>query len=465
MQWNERANNLKISPLLIIIFSLCLSCIHQAQASDAHSSDADFFSDVKIDAKANHEKGKNNLTGYFQQQLAYSPLDQDYSGFSRQDSGVSQARSTLTLKYQNTFADKVEYELSGNVFYDAYYHSNREDFSNEEYRVMADDVELRNAFINFEALDGLWIKLGKQIVAWGESEFVQIIDMVNPRDQKELGIVDLEDSRIPVWASRFSYVSKRWGTDLVLSHHFEPNKTAGAFSDFDTFISVRESALINNAHDTDVNFSHPDIFYRLFIQGSHSDISFVYANSHQDSALLDIESISPFELQTLYPEIETIGLSANYVYGFWLFKTEIANKSNMSFPKKIPTDSFNEFRSYHQAMLGMEYSGINDVQIASEYIINHIGGNENTLMLDNNDDSFSSRINFQFLNQTVNLEFLLAHWIQGHSDSGRVIVSYDLSDSMKVSLGYIDYRAKKETDSLFVFKNNDRVFASLRYAF
>jgi hypothetical protein len=466
MQWNERLNKVRLLLQLLSSLAISTTFIASALAVDEKKSEIDFFADVAVESESEKNNGINHLTGYLQQQLGYSPKDHNYLAFSRKEKGISQARTTLALKYQNTFADGIEYELSGNSYYDTYYHSeDRDNFSNSEYSVMADDVELRNAYINLEIYDGLWLKLGKQIVAWGESEYVQIIDMVNPRDLKEFGIVDLEDSRIPVWASRLSYVGKQWGSDLVLVHKFEPNKTAGDFSDFDQYITLRNFAAIDPGYKTDVDFTNPDIFFRLFLQKGHSDISFVYAKSHQTSPEFDIKSMEPFMLGTLYPEIETFGVAANYVYGFWLIKTEISNKTGMRFAKKIPTDEFNTYRSYHQMMLGFEFSGINDVQIASEYIVNHIGGDEETLAQESNNDLFSNRINFQFLNQTLNVELLLAHWVQGHSDSVRLTANYDISDALKVSLGYIDFIAKNETDTLYYFQNSDRIFASLRYAF
>ena len=55
-------------------------------------------------------------------------------------------------------------------------------------------------------------KLGRQIVNWGRSDTVRVLDVINPLDNREPGLVDIEDLRLPVTMARVDYFPKWFWT-------------------------------------------------------------------------------------------------------------------------------------------------------------------------------------------------------------------------------------------------------------
>jgi hypothetical protein len=62
---------------------------------------------------------------------------------------------------------------------------------------------IREAWIQQEILDGQSIRIGRQIVNWGESLAFRVADVINPNDTTfNLFFVDPEESRIPQWMAQ-----------------------------------------------------------------------------------------------------------------------------------------------------------------------------------------------------------------------------------------------------------------------
>lgn len=71
------------------------------------------------------------------------------------------------------------------------------------------------------------LRAGKQIVVWGETDAIRLMDQINPLDQRR-GITDVEfeSSVMPIWLMRADYffnLESTWLQDLGLQFIFNPN--------------------------------------------------------------------------------------------------------------------------------------------------------------------------------------------------------------------------------------------------
>ena len=64
-------------------------------------------------------------------------------------------------------------------------------------------------------------------------------DIINHRDDRELGQITIEDARLPVWTTKFSWIEGNDEINFVFFHEFLPNKRAPSGSDFDPYITLR----------------------------------------------------------------------------------------------------------------------------------------------------------------------------------------------------------------------------------
>lgn len=415
-----------------------------------------------------------SLSGFVRQQIIYAVDDQDQTlPFSRKEAGVAQFRTTLNLSLQGQAFGSGNYRISGNGFYDAFYHLHaKDDVTAEEYRDQADEAELRDAYVNVEPAPNVWLKFGRQIIAWGESDFTQIVDLVNPRDERDFGLVDLEDARLPVWATRLSFVGKRWGTDFVLAHEFRPNRLGARSSDFDPFIGLRNSIDIRDGDEPDLGFARPDLLWRGFASFPWGDLGLIYGKVHDHNPVFRQVAAGSSAVERTYPQIEAIGLTANFVAGSWLLKTDLAHKDGTRFARKdwgtqlsgASAQLYIE-KPFDQLMLGFEYSGIDDVQLSMEWVGSRILDYEEVLLEDRSRSMLTGRFNIDLWHATGSFEAVLARWVRPQSDSLRLAFTYRFNDAVTASIGGIAYRAEDGDALLYPYRRNDRLFMNARYSF
>ncbi|MCP4751656.1 MAG: DUF1302 domain-containing protein, partial [Proteobacteria bacterium] len=457
--------------------------------------------DVSIDVKSltitPMEPSFFSFGGFIREDIAYS--------YQRDDPDLSRIRSTLNLNADvKLFAD-WKIKMVWNGFFDyAYSRIGRDRFTDETLDTYESDSEIRDFFIDGSIFDWLRFKVGRQIIAWGESESTQITDMANPRDMTELGMVDIEDARIPVTATKFSILYDAWEVNLVAIGEIRPNKIPAEGSEFDMFQPLRTLPIIEiEDEETPKSEAHnTEVLFRLFKSFNGGDVSFVWADVYDDFPHLDFNGL---ELEALPPQspvrfspklrliprhkrIKTLGFSGNKASGSWLFKAELARQmgkalarddfltqledaqNTLLLGKRFFSSDTELIKTWSEKdllhlMAGFEYSGMDDLSIGLEAFAEKIEDYQDYLMDRETGGSISLILTYTALNDTLNARLFWLRFSRGEGDVVRVNVDYDIVDALNVSGGFIVYEATDEESTLHLYKNNDRVFAALKYSF
>ena len=109
------------------------------------------------------------------------------------------------LSYKGAY-DAI-YDLRDHAFEDIQKHKS------EDFELGRRDIEtendLREAFVDFVAAEGMHkanLRLGRQIVRWGESDAFNVINVVNPSDNSyQMFFSDPDDTATPLWMARLDY--------------------------------------------------------------------------------------------------------------------------------------------------------------------------------------------------------------------------------------------------------------------
>jgi len=87
--------------------------------------------------------------------------------------------------------------------------------------------DFRELRLDWRPAMGHDIRIGRQIVNWGESISARVGDVINPVDNRfDLGFTNLEDTRIPIWMIRglHNFYSISSSIDWVFSPYLEPDR-------------------------------------------------------------------------------------------------------------------------------------------------------------------------------------------------------------------------------------------------
>ncbi len=375
--------------------------------------------------------------------------------------GLSKLRATVKLEIPFTLPYNWKGNISGQAFYDfAYGFKNRNDFENEMLDLYEDEAELREAYIAGSILPNLDIKTGRQIIIWGFADYTRVVDVLNPLDNRQPGLIDLEDLRLPIAMSRIDYYLKNWSFMGVAVHEVEFNKDPLFNSDFfpGNQIAPHEDIPPTNLKNTE---------FGIAVTGAFNgwDIGFYFAHFYDDLMYLDTGNPGNPELR--HSPITLGGIGFNYVTGNWLLRTEVALLDGFEFAG-IP----NESRSRLDAMIGVDYVGFRDTTITLEATHRHI--NNFNSELEQAPDYALEDLTQYIITYSRDLLREKLHFgaqfslfgSRGHQGNiQRYSIDYDLYDAVSVNFGVLTFHSGSDFFVMKAFKENDRIFFGAKYSF
>lgn len=455
------------------------------------------FEDVEINLEnieiESIEPSFYTLSGYFKEEIDYS--------HAQEDPDFSKLRSTLNLNLDLKLGSDWIAQINWNGFYDySYTYRGRDEFTDEVLETYESEYEFRDAYVDGGLTSWMRIKFGRQIIVWGQSDSAQITDVANPQDQRELGMVDLEDARIPVTATKLSFLMDSWELNLVGIHEIRGPKFPAEGSEFDVFQELRQTGVqIEDEEIPESSAENTEYLIRLFKTFNGGDVGVVWADVYDDSVYMDFTELqitvipspapSLVSVTPKHKRIKVLGFSGNKVFGSWLIKAEAAKKTGVAIARNDletqltdavtygVTNSILQFdedsgiitswseKDILQGMIGFEYSGISDLTVAVEAVGKKVEDYEENLNDREISGQFAMIANYSALNDTFGAQLFWIHFTDSNGDVYRINVDYDIVDAFNISGGFIAYEASEEDALVYPFKDNDRVFAGVKYSF
>ncbi len=419
--------------------------------------------------------GAYNYAQKSQSVVAPGDMPMDFSGLSR-----SRVKGGLTLdmKHGENWRSKIEVL----TWYDASWAINgRENYTQDVLDTYESFIDLKDAYVQGSLDKSLDLKFGRQVVIWGKSDSIRITDVINPLDNREPGMVDIEDLRLSELMTRLDYFFGDWGLSTIIIH--EPRlETEAAFgSDYrpsDIFGTPIPYDNFPDRVNPEWNFENSQ--YAMSLDGRFSGWDISYYAAHVYDNRFDIEVVDTTPVR-YYDKINMIGIAGNIVSGSWLFKAESALINDINYRS---TDRKNRF----DALIGFDYMGIKDTVISLELANRHIfdyeekmltmtlaeAAAQNTFPDFVREDSIqiALRTSYKFDHDNATVTYLLAlaggNGPGGSFDGGfqRLWIDYKYTDAVSLNAGIVDYIGG---DGIIPFyraiEDNDRVFAGVQYNF
>jgi hypothetical protein len=415
---------------------------------------------------------------------AFAGTDQwtDYGGLQR-------LRTRLNLQLDVDLPCDWKGRIAGFGFYDwAYLANDRDDYTEDVLDMYEWEVDFQEVWVQGSLLDDLDLKVGRQIVNWGRSDSLRVLDVLNPLDNREPGLVDIEDLRRPVTMLKANYYLGDWALSAIAIPEIRFSLNPPFGSDFAPVTSSLGTSEAFAFPEDKPNESFNNTQWAAALMGIFSgwDVSFHYARMYRDLEYLDPEVVFfpiPFEGTELrHSRIHLVGSGANYTIGSWLFKAEIAWIDGIDYTTStlmdltafgfglvdVPTGTVEKSRL--DFMGGVEYYGFVDTSIALEVANRHIFGFRDDMRplfgTQENQLETALRITRSFMNERLEVT-ALGIVFGNHAQDGSVVrldARYDLRDALELSGGIVFYQ-KGDPPPFDTIKQNDRFFFEIKYSF
>ncbi|HKA15509.1 MAG TPA: DUF1302 family protein [Myxococcota bacterium] len=405
------------------------------------------------DAGASDERiwdlsGSVELSGSVNYRSHHSDTGTDYAGLQR-------LRNRANLQLDVNLPAEWKLRAEGWAFYDAAYAINgRGDYTGAVRREYEWDAQVGEAWVAGALGEHVDLAVGRQVVAWGRSETLRVLDVLNPLDNREPGRVDLEDIRLPVSMVNLKGYAGDWSAALMAipEIRFDQNPVVG--SDFFPGAVDLPERKPHSFQDTEVAGAINGIF-------SGWDVSFHGAWFWNDLPRPD-GAVVPTRL--VHDRLWMVGSGGNYTRGPWLLKTELAYLDGLGF---FGTHDKSRF----DALVGAEYYGIADTTFIAEVVERHLFDYERAVRRAPNytrEDAqeIALRLSRDFWNDTLHatLVGIVLGWDARDGSIARFDLDYDVLDALTVGVGLLLYQ-RGDLPPLDAWGDNDRVIFNVKWSF
>ena len=422
--------------------------------------------------------------------------------------GLQRLRTRLNLQLDAELPEDWKLRLSGYGFADpAYALNGRHEYTHDVRSRYEFDADFLESWIQGRLLPDLDLKLGRQIVIWGRSDTIRVLDVLNPLDNREPGRVDIEDLRRPVGMLRSDYYRGPWSLTAIAipEIRFDDNPAPGSDFSFDAALGEGGGApAIVTLQETIPNdFSNWE--FALAANGIFEgwDLSFHAAWIYDDrphvvNSELPADRIVfdtpggpvPVGIRLEHGREWMLGSGGNYAFGSWLAKAELAYFGGVDFCDEFPrADDPNppalpplppgaaiqpcrgEDKDRIDAMIGIEYYGIEDatlaVEVANRRVLDFEGELRNAFdFAQRNSEEIALRWTQSFFREKLEIT-LLAYLFGWHVQDGAILrfsADYDLRDALVLTGGLLLFEAG-DAIPISAWGRNDRIFFGIKWSF
>jgi hypothetical protein len=383
--------------------------------------------------------------------------------------------------------------VEGYGFYDfAYLAHGRSSYTDDVQDDYEWEVDFREVWIQGSPFSSLDLKVGRQIVNWGRSDTLRVLDVINPLDNREPGLVDIEDLRLPVTMARVDYYPRfipreygEWSVQFLVIPEFRQDRNPSIGNDFNP--TPIEIDLPSDKPDR--FFADPEFGGQITGTFSGWDVSVYGARVYLNQPLI---STPLGGMLQRFPMVTLVGAGGNLTVGSWLFKSELAWFEGLEYTsaRADPTVPFFGTRARVverdrlDAMGGVEYYGVNDLQIALEAVHRHIidwderlkykfGGSPllagtQVAYAEENISEAALRVTADFFNTRLQVTavglIFVAHASNHLGSVVRVEANYELMEALSLGGGLVLYQ-EGDSPGLGDVGSNDRLFARIEYSF
>lgn len=371
-------------------------------------------------------------------------------------SGLQRLRTRLNLGLDVDLPEAWKLRAEGWGFIDlAYALRGRDEYTRDVLDAYETDAEFGELWLQGSLFENVDVKAGRQIVIWGRSETLRVLDILNPIDNREVARVDLEDLRRPVGMLKLDTYFGDWSLSAIAipEVRFDSNPVPG--SDFFPGVFEPPSDEPEDWEDLELAAALNGIF-------SGWDISVHAAWFWNDQARFARRG-APSLL--VHDRLWMLGAGGNFTTGSWLFKLEGALLDGLGF--------FSERGDKSRLDLfgGVEYYGFVDTTLVLEITNRHLFEYDERMrrgvdFVREDSQEVAVRVSRNFMNDRLHATFVgvLLNWNGKDGSIARLQVDYDIQDALTAGIGILLYQAG-DRPPLDRFGRNDRVTFNVKWSF
>ncbi len=325
-----------------------------------------------------------------------------------------------------------------------------------------DELNLREVYFDYFSA-GWDLRVGKQIIIWGETEGLQILDAVSPWDYREFLARDFDDLRKGVEAVRWRRLQDDWNLELIVLPDFEPASFAPPGSPW-AFPSALPSPGPAPIEPED-SLENAEYGARLSYYLGWGDLSFVALRTWTDEPVptYTASGTSAPVLGFEYQRQSIYGGGLSVPTGDFVFRGEVAVYTGSTFETLSATGIERSDHDQLKWVAGVDWSLDSGLTVALQLTDSQVLDHRPGLPLPEHNRMLTLSIEKDFFRETLRVSSFSFVGLEEGDTFTRLSFDYALSDSTRVLAG-VDVFTGDE-GSFGAFSENDQLWVKFKYSF
>jgi hypothetical protein len=387
--------------------------------------------------------------------------------------------------FDMTFIGRLRFDTQDNLGYQGDRFDTYSSLNGPVYEGSNADFEIREWYLDTE-MGGIFWRLGKQQVVWGQADGLKILDVINPQSYREFILDDFDDSRIPLWMINAEIpigdddsLQFLWVVDQSY-HRFANNG-----SDYQITSPLLVPQPIAGIGIASFELDKPDkllkdsdlgLRYSKFYHGW--DLTFNYLYHYLDSPVFYQQlSDSSVTIDAKYQRSHLFGLTASKAFDDWTIRSEIGYSTDsyhlLNPDTKQNSQAFVDYQGIRHSkdlssVIGVDWQGLEDAMISIQWfqssLLDYDNDIDNAMYRPKHNQIFSFLYQQNFANETWQLEVLTMYGVDQRDTSIQVELSHMLEDNIELWLG-VDLFGGDQQSLFGQFNDTDRFVLGFEWGF
>ncbi len=346
------------------------------------------------------------------------------------------------------------------------------------------DFEIREWYVDTEMAGVFW-RLGKQQVVWGQADGLKILDVVNPQSYREFIVDDFDNSRIPLWMINAEIPI---GDDDSLQLLWIVDQSYHRFANNGSDYQITSPLLVpqpvegieissfelhkpnNVIKDSDIGLR-----YSKFYKGW--DLTFNYLYHYLDSPVFYQQlSGSTVSIEAKYQRNHLFGLTASKAFDDWTIRSEVGYSSNsyhLLDPMWDNSQALIDFQGVRDSsdlssVVGLDWQGLENAMLSIQWfqssLLDYDDNIDSAMFRSKHNQIWSFLYQKSFVNDTWAIEALMMYGVDQHDNTMQLELSHMLEENIKLWLSADLFGGQNQ--SLFgQFNETDRLVFGVEWGF
>lgn len=328
----------------------------------------------------------------------------------------------------------------------------------QKNRILSDKTGYDTHELWAEYVSDNWdLRVGRQIIIWGQADGIQITDIISPPDLSEYITQDLDEIRLPVDAARFRILGGSITTELIAVPVFRP---AVYPSENSPWALQQMPIKIVPAEEPKSSFENMEIAGKIAGYFSGLDVAASVFHTWDDRPALHATN-SPTELAAKYHRLTIFGLEFSRPWSDFVFRGESAFYKQ----QYLPTSQAGKplAKNLIKWLLGADWTPGGNWTLTAQIVGTNIFQYETTLQAPQNGFLATLNISKKYMNERLTFSNLLYFDFEENGYLDRFKVNYEIADGFHLATGADIFGG--DSGLTATYQNNSQAYIKATYNF